>query len=182
MTNRPLVITLGAIAIAYITALSAVLVLYDGDKLAVVGILSGAMALLIPQMLSLKQSADNNSAITRVSDKLDSSTVDQSLAISKISTEVKANTAITEDVKTVSDTTHAIVNSRMDEFKAALQEVASMREEAAATKAEMVAVRAELAAASELARGITIGRHQKVGDETDTTVAAAEQQDVAVKP
>jgi hypothetical protein len=115
MSNRPLIITLGVIAVAYITALSAILTLYDGDKLAVAGILSGALALLIPQMLSLKQSADNAVRIERANDKID------------------ANTETT-------NTTHQIVNSQRTEMVKRIDEltdiVAALRTERAVKQSE----------------------------------------------
>ena len=77
--------------------------------------------------------------------------------IEKLDTKVDANTAVTE-------TTHQIVNSRMDEFKQALQDIAVMKENQASLLADRAAALAALAIANERAHGIAIGREQVIAE------------------
>jgi chromosome segregation ATPase len=87
--------------------------------------------------------------------------------IDKLDTKVETNTLITEHIEAkvakvgaVANTTHEIVNSRMDEFKKALEDVAAMKEAQSIVLAELNAAKAELAIANERERGIAIGREQ----------------------
>jgi len=73
--------------------------------------------------------------------------------IEKLDAKVDVNTVVTE-------TTHQIVNSRMDEFKQALKDIAAMKETQASLLADRAAALSALAIANERARGITIGREQ----------------------
>ena len=77
--------------------------------------------------------------------------------IEKLDTKVDANTAVTE-------TTHKIVNSRMDEFKQALQDIAAMKENQASLLADRASALAALAIANERAHGIAIGREQVIAE------------------
>lgn len=65
MANRALVIVLGAIGIVLVVSAVAILLFYDGDKLIAIGALTAAAGLVIPGLLSLKQSADNATAIAK---------------------------------------------------------------------------------------------------------------------
>ncbi len=121
MQNRTLAFVLGALGMAYIGALVAIFIWYDGDQVIAATLLSGAIGVLIPSLLSLKQSADN------------------AMAIEKTIAKVDDNTETT-------DKTHLAVNSRMDVFMEKVTELAEVQK--------------QLIAASELARGITIGREQ----------------------
>ncbi len=95
---------------------------------------------------SIDVSTANANAIAAVA-------VQQGHAIEQVSQKVDENTATTE-------TTHVAVNSRMDEFRKALEDVAAMKQEQSLVLAELTAAKAELAIANERARGIAEGRAQ----------------------
>src|SRR6476659_4645237 len=102
MQNRTLIITLGCIGVALVAAFVAIILFYEGDKGLVLAGLVTVAGLIIPQLLSLKSSAENAVRLEAVDQKLDASNV-------KTNKKIEENTAKTE-------LTHTIVNSRMDEF------------------------------------------------------------------
>lgn len=65
MPNRALVIVLGTLGIVLVVSAVAILLFYDGDKLIAIGGLATVAGLVIPGLLSLKQSADNATAIAK---------------------------------------------------------------------------------------------------------------------
>lgn len=93
--------------------------------------------------------------------------------VGAVSGQVEENTSITH-------TTHDIVNSRMDEFKRALEEIAGMKIDMAAASAALAVAKAELATANDVARAILQGREQvttTIAAERDAVAAAAPAHD-----
>lgn len=89
--------------------------------------------------------------------------------VGTVSGQVDENTAIT-------NTTHDIVNSRMDEFKQALKDIADMKIALVSASAELATAKAELATANEVARAIMLGREQvttTIADERNAVAHAA---------
>ena len=80
----------------------------------------------------------------------------------------RENTDKIEQVDGKVDGVHRIVNSRMDEFKQALVDVAALKEQQAGVLAELTAAKAELTIANERARGIAIGREQAIAEVAPT--------------
>jgi hypothetical protein len=117
MNNRALITVLGALSFAYLIAIVGALVLYNGDQVVAIGFLSTAFGVIVPTLLSLKQSSDN------------------AMKIAEAITKVEDNTALTQQVSAVADETHLAVNSRMDSLIKKVQQLAEAQKELAAAAA-----------------------------------------------
>lgn len=102
MYNTTLIRVLGLIGGLYIIALVLMMIFYDGDKVIAGTLLSGAVGVLVPSLLSLKQSADNATAIEKTIAKVDDNTE-------------------------TTNTTHDLVNSQTDAYKKLMKDQADMK-------------------------------------------------------
>jgi septal ring factor EnvC (AmiA/AmiB activator) len=133
MDNTTLIRVLGLIGGLCVVAITAILIWYPGttsEKVVAAGIIGGLITVIGGQLLNLKQSGDNATAIEKTIKKVDDNTE-------------------------TTNTTHAIVNSRMDEFKQALTDLAAQKVELASQRSEIASLVAE-------ARGMAAGREQVV--------------------
>lgn len=141
MGNTTLIRVLGLIFIAYVTATVLILIFYRGDAVVAIAALTGIVPLFVSSLLSFRQSVLNGEA--------------QKVTATK----VEAVNAKVEEAATVAGTTHELVNSRMDEFKRTVEELALRQ--------------AELAASLAREQGIKEGRDMAQQDATVVAAAAA---------
>lgn len=156
MPNRALVIVLGALGIVYIVALVSMLIWYDGDKLVAGTLLSGAVGVLVPSLLSLKQSADNAAAIEKTIKKVD------------------ANTDLTVQAVETVETTHKIVNNELSKWK---QSVIDQSQKDRLLWEE----RSKSLIAEALAEGLARGRQEMETSHQDAVTEAARVAQVAAE-
>lgn len=141
MGNTTLIRMLGLICIAYVIAAVCILIFYKGDAVVAIASLGGIVTLFVPSLLSFRQSVLNGEAQKVTSAKVEA-----------VSTKV-------EETATMASTTHVLINSRIDQFKQSLEELAK----------EQLA----LASALALAEGIKEGRGLAQQDAATVAAAAA---------
>lgn len=141
MGNTTLIRVLGLLFIAYVIAAVLILIFYKGDAVVAIAALSGIVPLFVSSLLSFRQSVLNGEAQKATATKVEA-----------VSTKV-------EEAATVAGTTHELVNSRMDEFKRTVEELALRQ--------------AELAASMAREQGIKEGRDMAQQDATVVAAAAA---------
>lgn len=113
MGNTTLIRVLGLICIAYVIAAVCILIFYKGDAVVAIASLGGIVTLFVPSLLSFRQSVINGEAQKATNTKVET-----------ISTKV-------DETVTLAGTTHQLVNSRMDEFKRALEQLAAQQSDLA---------------------------------------------------
>lgn len=137
MTNKPLIVAISTIGLAYLSALVIVIVLYDGPKLPAIGALSVALGVLLPALLGLKQSTDNAVKLDTVVSKIDE------------------NTAKTEE-------THGAVNGQMADFRTLMRDFYLIQADMAAAKAKAAGiVEGRTQAETEVRKQEAFDAHQK---------------------
>lgn len=102
MENTTLIRVLGIVGIVCVFAITAILIWYPGtpsEKLLAAGVIGGLITVIGGQLLNLKQSSENATAIAKTDKKVD------------------ANTTLTEQAVETVETTHKIVNNELSKWK-----------------------------------------------------------------
>lgn len=131
-----MIIVIGVVGVVYLGALVGLFMYYQGDMAVATTILSGAVGIVITQLLTLRQSAANMTKITNVATVIDE------------------NTEKTARIEQVATQTHLAVNSRMDDLIAKVEQLASVQAELIAARklAEGIAIgRAQMDAPDHIA-------------------------------